>query len=97
MRDIRIIPGYYEWSLYVNGENLFSFGDLGETADIYQNKDDFAEALFDSLLDALDEKYEKEEIMELSNALKGLTVEEYAEMKEQMRNIWTYYHTELLL
>lgn len=89
MRDIKVLPGYHEWNIFVDDEFLTSIGDITEDIDFFDSPNDFANCVFNSLYD--ETHYLFFANSHLYDTLNSLNENEKNQLKEQLENAYRYY------
>lgn len=91
IRDIKVEPGYHEWVLSVDDKPYYSFGDLSEHIDNFDEGIDFANWLLDIFID------EEENNKNIDNSdfftidITSLSADETEALKNELIDAYRYY------
>ena len=91
IRDIKVEPGYHEWVLSVDDRPYYSFGDLSEHVDNFDEGIDFANWLLDIFIDEEEHNKNIDNSSFFTLDINSLSADETETLKNELIDAYRYY------
>jgi len=90
-KTIEIKPLYHEWGLITDEKVIYSFGDVTEILDYYDNKNEFIDDVYNMLIDEANDRFNSYNENELYDFMNNLTSDEIIKLKSGIGYMYYYY------